>query len=135
MKVIEIEVAQRIEAVRHDGRDGRVAYRNGYRERTLDTRLCAAELAMPRLRRGRFSCLFWTRSAFRAGLGGVIQQAWVGEVSTRKMMLLVKARGCEVISKRQVSERCQGQGERVKDFVNRPLEDRLGLIFGLTRST
>lgn len=55
-------------------------------------------------------------------LAAVIQQAWVGGASTRKMDGRVKAMGCEGISKSQVSELCQALDTRVDDFLNRPLE-------------
>lgn len=46
----------------------------------------------------------------------VIQQAWVGGVSTRKMDELVKAMGGEGISKSHVPELCQALDKRVGGF-------------------
>lgn len=122
-KLMEFEVAQRLGAERHERSDERVAYRNGYRERTLDTRLGTLELAIPKMRRGSyFPSFLEPRRLSERALVAVIQQAWVGGVSTRKMDDLVKAMGCEGISKSQVSELCQALDERVDDFLNRPLE-------------
>ena len=43
-------------------------------------------------------------------------------VSTRRVDDLVKALGCEGISKSQVSRICQGLDEVVEKFLNRPLD-------------
>ena len=52
----------------------------------------------------------------------VIQQAYVEGVSTRRVDDLVKALGCEGISKSQVSRICKGLDEVVEKFLNRPLD-------------
>lgn len=122
-KLMEFEVAQRIGADRHERSGERMAYRNGYRERPLHTRLGTLELAIPKLRSGSyFPSFLEPRRLSERALAAVIQEAWVGGVSTRKMDELVKAMGCEGISKSQVSELCQALDDRVHDFLNRPLE-------------
>jgi hypothetical protein len=52
----------------------------------------------------------------------VIQEAWIGGVSTRKVDGLVRVSGMSGISKSQVSALCQGIDERVDSFPNRPIE-------------
>lgn len=122
-KLMELEVAERIGAERHERSDGRTTYRNGYRERTLETRLGTLELDIPKLRSGSyFPSFLEPRRLSERALVAVIQQAWVGGVSTRKMDELVKAMGGEGISKSQVSELCQALDERVGDFLDRPLD-------------
>lgn len=122
-QLMEFEVAQRTGAERHARSEERQTYRNGYRERTLDTRLGTLELAIPKLRNGSyFPSFLEPRRLSERALVAVIQQAWVGGVSTRKMDALVKAMGCEGIGKSQVSELCQALDARVNDFLNRPLE-------------
>lgn len=121
-KLMEFEVGQQVGASRHERSDERTAYRNGYRERSLDTRLGTLALAIPKLRSGSYFPSFLEPRRFsERALTAVIQQAWVGGVSTRKMDALVKAMGCEGISKSQVSELCAGLDARVHDFLNRPL--------------
>lgn len=91
---MDFEVAQRIGAGRHERSEARTARRNGHRERTLDTRLGTLGLAIPKLRTGSFSPRSWSlepRRLSERALTAVIQQAWVGGVSTRKMGDLVKA--------------------------------------------
>ena len=50
------------------------------------------------------------------------RQAYVEGVSTRRVDDLVKALGCEGISKSQVSRICRGLDEVVEKFLNRPLD-------------
>ena len=52
----------------------------------------------------------------------MIQQAYVEGVSTRRVDDLVKALGCEGISKSQVSRICQELDVVVDGFMGRPLD-------------
>src|SRR5262249_39876949 len=54
-------------------------------------------------------------------LVAVIQEAWVGGVSTRRVDDLVQAMGLSGISKSQVSKLCKEIDERVHAFLDRPL--------------
>ncbi len=122
-KLVEFEVAGLVGAGRRERSEGRATHRNGYRERTLETRMGTLELEIPKLRNGSYfpSSLGPRRLSERA-LASVIQQARVGGVSTRKMDELVKAMGCEGISKSQVSGLCQALDVRVQEFLERPLD-------------
>src|SRR5438046_9104735 len=51
----------------------------------------------------------------------VIQEAWIGGVSTRRVDELVQAMGLAGISKSQVSKLCKDIDERVNAFLDRPL--------------
>ena len=55
-------------------------------------------------------------------LTAVIQEAYVHGVSTRSVDDLVKAMGMSGISKSQVSRLCEEIDDKVKAFLNRPLE-------------
>ena len=55
-------------------------------------------------------------------LVAVIQEAWIGGVSTRRVDDLVQAMGLSGISKSQVSKLCKDIDERVTAFLERPLE-------------
>jgi len=55
-------------------------------------------------------------------LVAVIQEAWIGGVSTRRVDELVQAMGLSGISKSQVSKLCKDIDERVNAFLNRPIE-------------
>ena len=51
----------------------------------------------------------------------MIQEAWIGGVSTRRVDDLVQAMGLSGISKSQVSKLCKDIDERVHAFLDRPL--------------
>jgi transposase-like protein len=100
--------------------------RNGYRDRTLDTRLGSLQLRIPKLRQGSYFPPFLEpRKTSEKALIAVIQEAWIGGVSTRRVDDLVQAMGLSGISKSQVSKLCKDIDERVNAFR----------IFGWTRHT
>jgi putative transposase len=75
-----------IGAGRHERTGDRQTYRNGYRDRTLDTRLGSLQLRTPKLRQGSyFPPFFEPRKTSEKALVAVIQEAWVGGVSTRRV--------------------------------------------------
>ncbi len=121
--LMEMEVEEHIGASRHERTEGRTGQRNGYRERTWDTRAGAIELKVPRVRDGSYfpSLLAPRRKAERA-LSAVVQEAYVHGVSTRKVDDLVKALGMTGISKSRVSTLCEELDEEVERFRERPLE-------------
>ena len=101
----------------------RVTQRNGYRSRAWDTRVGTMELQIPKLREGSyFPSLLEPRRRSERALLAVIQQAYVEGVSTRRVDDLVKALGCEGISKSQVSRICQELDGVVESFLGRPLD-------------
>ena len=122
-RLMEYEVSNQLGAGRHERTGERNGYRNGYRERMLNTRLGRLDLRIPKLRSGTyFPSFLEPRRLSEKALAAVIQEAWIGGVSTRKVDDLVQALGMEGISKSQVSELCKGIDERVQSFLNRPLE-------------
>jgi putative transposase len=88
------EVQALIGAERYQRTEERTTHRNGYRERTWQTRLGEIDLKIPKLRDGSYfpSFLEPRRRAERALLA-VIQQAYIEGVSTRKVDDLVQALG------------------------------------------
>ncbi len=97
-------------------------YRNGYRDRTLDTRLGSLQLRIPKLRQGSYFPPFLEpRQTSEKALVAVIQEAWVGGVSTRRVDDLVQAMGLAGISKSTVSKLCKDIDDRVNAFLDRPL--------------
>ena len=51
----------------------------------------------------------------------VIQEAWIGGVSTRRVDDLVQAMGLSGISKSTVSKLCKDIDDRVREFLDRPI--------------
>jgi len=121
--IMEAEVSAQIGAEHGERSDSRVTYRNGYRPRRWDTRVGSMELGIPKLRDGSyFPSLLEPRRRSEKALLAVIQQAYIEGVSTRRVDDLVKALGCEGISKSQVSRICEELDSLVNDFVNRQLD-------------
>ena len=120
---METDVESLIGVARHERSPDRLNYRNGYRDRTLDTRLGTLALRVPKLRQGTYFPPFLEpRRMTEKALVAVIQEAWIGGVSTRRVDELVQAMGLAGISKSQVSKLCKDIDERVQAFLERPLE-------------
>ena len=121
--IMDAEVSSRIGAEYGERSPERVTQRNGYRSRAWDTRVGTMELHIPTLREGSyFPSLLEPRRRSERALLAVIQQAYVEGVSTRRVDDLVKALGCEGISKSQVSRICQELDVVVDGFLGRPLD-------------
>ena len=107
---------------RYERGDGRQTWRNGYRDRELKTRLGALNLRVPKLRQGSyFPGFLEPRRTSEKALVAVIQEAWIGGVSTRRVDDLVQAMGLSGISKSTVSKLCKDIDERVREFLDRPI--------------
>src|SRR5215213_9183771 len=121
--LMETDVEGLIGAGRHERSAERLNYRNGYRDRTFDTRLGPLSLRIPKLRQGSYFPPFLEpRKTAEKALVSVIQEAWIGGVSTRRVDDLVQAMGLTGISKSQVSKLCKDIDERVNAFLERPIE-------------
>src|SRR5919205_973235 len=82
---MEADVEGPIGAARHERTAERLNYRNGYRERALDTRLGTLRLRVPKLRQGSYFPPFLEpRRVSEKALVAVIQEAWIGGVATRR---------------------------------------------------
>ncbi len=121
--LMEADVEGLIGAGRHERNAERQTYRNGFRDRALDTRLGTLQLRIPKLRSGPayFPPFLEPRKTSERALVAVIQEAWIGGVSTRRVDDLVQAMGLSGISKSTVSKLCKDIDERVQAFLDRPL--------------
>src|ERR1700730_12871362 len=120
--LMETDVEGLIGAGRHERSGDRTTYRNGYRDRTLDTRLGSLQLRIPKLRQGSYLPPFLEpRKTSEKALVAVIQEAWVSGVSTRRFDDLVQAMGLAGISKSTVSKLCKDIDDRVNAYLDRPL--------------
>ena len=120
--LMELEVSEQLGARKHERTESRKGYRNGYRERTWDTRVGTVELAVPKVRDGSyFPSLLEPRRRAERALVAVVQEAYIQGVSTRRVDELVKSLGMTGISKSQVSRICSELDEEVEKFRTRPL--------------
>jgi transposase-like protein len=120
--LMESEVAGLIGAERYERTGDRMAYRNGTRTRTWDTRVGTVDLAIPKVRPGTyFPSLLQPRRRAEQALLGVVQEAYIHGVSTRKVDDLVKALGLDGMSKSEVSRICGELDPLVEAFRTRPI--------------
>jgi transposase-like protein len=76
--LMEMELEEHVGAARYERTEGRTGQRNGYRERTWDTRAGAIELKVPRVRdSGYFPSLLEPRRRAERALSAVVQEAYV----------------------------------------------------------
>ncbi len=102
----------------------RVAQRNGYRHRPLDTRVGTIDVAIPKLRTGTYfpEWLLERRKRAESALVTVVADCYLAGVSTRRMDKLVKTLGINNLSKSQVSRMAADLDEHVEQFRHRPLD-------------
>ncbi len=68
-----------------------------------------------------FPLFLEARKTSEKALVAVIQEAWIGGVSTRRVDDLAQAMGLSGISKSTVSKPCRDIDERARAFPDRPL--------------
>ncbi len=116
--LMEADVEGLIGAGRYERSGERLNWRNGYRDRTLDTRLGPMQLRIPKLRQGSYFPPFLEpRKTSEKALVAVIQEAWIGGVSTRRVDDLVQAMGLTGISRSTVSKLCKARVARSASAV------------------
>ncbi|HSF77763.1 MAG TPA: IS256 family transposase [Steroidobacteraceae bacterium] len=122
-RLMELEV-QGLTGAGHGERSrDRITYRNGYRDRVWETRAGTVELKIPKIRKGSyFPGFLEPRRMAEKALAAVIQEAYVQGVSTRSVDDLVQAMGMSGISKSQVSRLCAEIDDKIRSFLERPLE-------------
>ena len=92
LRAREADVEGLIGAGRHERSPERLNDRNGFRDRALDTRLGTLQLRVPKLRQGSYFPPFLEpRKVSEKALVAVIQEAWIGGVSTRRVDELAQA--------------------------------------------
>ena len=122
-RLMEIDVEGRCGAGYDEKSSERLNSRNGFRERTWETRAGSVGLKIPKLRQGSYFPEFLEpRRTAEKALTAVIQEAYIKGISTRSVDDLVKAMGMSGVSKSQVSRLCAELDERVGAFLGRQIE-------------
>ena len=122
-RLMELEVQGLTGAEHGERTPERINHRNGYRDRPWDTRAGTVDLKVPKLRKGSyFPAFLEPRRTAEKALTAVIQEAYIQGVSTRSVDELVQAMGMSGISKSQVSRLCGEIDDKIKSFLDRPLE-------------
>lgn len=120
--LMDLEVTQHVGAERYERVAERTGQRNGYRERTWDTRVGTIDLRVPWVRDGSFfPSLLDPRKRAERALVAVVQEAYVQGISTRRVDHVVQALGLQGVSKSQVSRLCQDLDAEVERFRTRRL--------------
>ena len=106
---------------RHPERSNR---RNGYRERSWDTRLGTIPLQIPKLRQGSYfpDWLLEPRRRAERAVVQVVAEAYLLGVSVRRIESLVQTLGIDRLSKSRVAEMAEELDELVSAFRTRPLD-------------
>lgn len=120
--VLRGQASEQLNAEPYERSDGRVSYRNGYRERTLTTRVGTLILHVPKFRDGNFSTdLFRSYQRSEKALLLSLMEMVVQGVSTRKVSEITETLCGTSFSKSTVSMLCQELDPVVDNFRNRPL--------------
>lgn len=128
-QVLNAQAAEQAGAQPYERCDGRMAYRNGYRDRVLKTRIGTITLSVPRLRNGDFSSeLFQRYQRSEQALVITMMEMVINGVSTRKVSAVTEELCGTSFSKSTVSSLCEALDPIVDEFRNRPLMKRYPYI-------
>ncbi len=121
-RVLEEELAAFLQAEPHERTEERMGYRNGYKPRTLTTRLGRMELMVPKDREGRFQTeLFERYQRSEKALMLSLVEMYIQGVSTRKVKAITEALCGLDISKSQVSKLVKSLDEDIQNWRSRKL--------------
>ena len=123
-EVLEAEMTEALQAEKSERTAGRLAYRSGYYERKLITRVGVLELRVPQDRAGRFSTeLFERYQRSEKALVSALAEMYVQGVSTRKVKAITEELCGHSFSASTISEATARLDERLKAFFERRLEE------------
>lgn len=122
-QVLVAQSAEQLGAQPYERCEERTAYRNGFRERELTTRIGGITLRVPRHRNGEFSTTMFQRyqRSEQALMLAMIEMV-INGVSTRKIENITEELCGQSFSKSTVSKLCENLDPIVEEFRQRPLE-------------
>lgn len=122
-EIMKAESEEQLGAAKHERTDERQDYRNGVRERALNTRIGTLTLSVPRHRNEPFhTMVFEQYKRSEASLIATMVQMVIEGVSTRKVEKVVQTLCGTSFSKSTVSKLCQRLDVEIEKFRTRPLE-------------
>ena len=124
-EVMRAESEDQVGAARHERTEDRHDYRNGTRERELNTRIGTLTLSVPRHRIEPFhTMVFENYQRSEAALIATMVEMVVMGVSSRKVEKVVETLCGTSFSKSTVSELCKRLDTDIDTFRNRPIDFR-----------
>ena len=128
--VMQLEAIQQSGAEPYERNEARTTQRNGYKERSLKTRVGVLILKKPQFRDRSFkSCVFDKYSRVELALTNTIAESYLQGVSTRRIREIVAHLGVERLSASTVSRISKELDEKVTEFLKRPIERPIPYIY------
>jgi transposase-like protein len=128
--VMQVEAQEQAGADHYERIETRKGYRNGYKERSLKTRVGELTLKKPQFRDIPFETQVFDRYArVERALMNAIAESYLQGVSTRKVQEIVSHLGIEQISPSSVSRIAKELDEKVEEFLKRPIEQEIPYLF------
>ena len=123
-QVLEAEVTETLQAKPYERTEERQGYRNGFKPRTMTTRVGRLVLSVPQVREGKFSPELFAR--FQRSEQALIlasMEMVINGVSTRKVAKITEELCGTEFSKSAVSELCRRLELLFKEWNARPLKE------------
>lgn len=128
--VMQFEAMEQIDAEPYQRVGSRKAHRNGYKERSLKTRVGELRLKKPQFREIPFQTKVFDRySRVERALINAIVESYLQGVSTRRVQDIVSRLGIEELSASSVSRIAKELDEKVEEFLKRPIEHPIHYLF------
>jgi putative transposase len=127
---MQLEAIEQINAEPYERSKSRKAHRNGYKERSLKTRVGELRLKKPQFREISFETKVFDRySRVEKALVNAIAESYLQGVSTRRVQDIVSRLGIENFSASSVSRIAKELDEKVEEFLKRPIEHPVKYLF------
>jgi len=121
-QLIEAEMSRYLGAEAYERTDERIGYRNGYKNRTLKTRVGQLQFQVPQSRDGKFSPeIFQRYQRSEKALRLTLMEMVLHGVTTRKVAKVTEELCGTGFSASMVSQLCTGMDESLEMFRTRPL--------------
>ena len=128
--VMQFEAMEQINAEPYERVESRKAHRNGYKDRSLKTRLGELKLKKPQFREIPFETKVFDRySRVEKALINAVIESYLQGVSTRRVQDIVSRLGIENFSASSVSRISRELDEKVEEFLKRPIEHPIEYLF------